>query len=63
MQPTATATASGALTRTSRYMAHTTRSADPRHLRRHAAAMEAGTPYHTRLDPPPAHGWTPPKVR
>src|SRR3989442_8662510 len=25
-------------------------------------AMEAGTPYHTRLDPPPAHGWTPPEV-
>ena|SRR5437867_9756203 len=22
-------------------------------------AMETGTPYHTRLDPPPAHGWTP----
>jgi hypothetical protein len=21
-------------------------------------AMEAGTPYHTRLDPPPANGWT-----
>jgi hypothetical protein len=25
-------------------------------------AMETGTPYHTRLDPPPAHGWTPPEV-
>ena len=25
-------------------------------------AMEAGTPYHTRLDPPPAHGWTPPEI-
>jgi hypothetical protein len=24
--------------------------------------METGTPYHTRLDPPPAHGWTPPEV-
>ena len=24
-------------------------------------AMETGTPYHTRLDPPPAHGWTPPE--
>jgi hypothetical protein len=26
-------------------------------------AMETGTSYHTRLDPPPAHGWTPPEVR
>ena len=26
-------------------------------------AMETGTPYHTRLDPPPAHGWIPPEVR
>src|SRR5262249_20174030 len=25
-------------------------------------AMETGTPYHTRLDPPPAHGWTSPEV-
>ena len=25
-------------------------------------AMETGTPYHTRLDPPPANGWTPPEV-
>jgi hypothetical protein len=25
-------------------------------------AMETGTPYHTRLDPPPAHGWTPPET-
>jgi hypothetical protein len=25
-------------------------------------AMETGTPYHTRLDPPPAHGWTPPEI-
>ena len=25
-------------------------------------AMETGTPYHTRLDPPPAHGWTPPDI-
>jgi hypothetical protein len=25
--------------------------------------METGTPYHTRFDPPPAHGWTPPEVR
>ena len=24
-------------------------------------AMKTGTPYHTRLDPPPAHGWTPPE--
>ena len=24
-------------------------------------AMATGTPYHTRLDPPPAHGWTPPQ--
>ena len=24
-------------------------------------AMETGMPYHTRLDPPPAHGWTPPE--
>jgi hypothetical protein len=24
-------------------------------------AMETGGPYHTRLDPPPAHGWTPPE--
>jgi hypothetical protein len=24
--------------------------------------METGTPYHTRLAPPPAHGWTPPEV-
>src|SRR5215510_6678810 len=24
-------------------------------------AMETDTPYHTRLDPPPAHGWTPPE--
>jgi len=24
-------------------------------------AMETGTPYHTRLDPPPAYGWTPPE--
>jgi hypothetical protein len=22
-------------------------------------AMQPGTSYHTRLDPPPAHGWTP----
>jgi hypothetical protein len=26
-------------------------------------SMETGTSYHTRLDPPPAHGWTPPEVR
>ena len=26
-------------------------------------AMGTDTPYHTRLDPPPAHGWTPPEVR
>jgi hypothetical protein len=25
-------------------------------------AMETGIPYHTRLDPPPAHGWTPLEV-
>jgi len=25
-------------------------------------AIETGTPYHTRLDPPPAHGWTPPEI-
>src|SRR5215813_11684878 len=25
-------------------------------------AMETGTPYHTRLDPSPAHGWTPPDI-
>ena len=25
-------------------------------------AMETGTPYHTRLDLPPAHGWTPPEI-
>jgi hypothetical protein len=25
-------------------------------------AMATGTPYHTRLDPPPAHGWTPPDI-
>ena len=25
-------------------------------------AMEAGTPYHTRLDPPTAHGCTPPEI-
>src|SRR5262249_52940539 len=25
-------------------------------------AMETGTPYHTRLDPPPTHGWTPPEI-
>ena len=25
-------------------------------------AMETGPPYHTRLDPPPAHGWTPPAI-
>ncbi len=25
-------------------------------------AVETGTPYHTHLDPPPAHGWTPPAV-
>ena len=24
-------------------------------------AMETGMPYHTRLDPPPANGWTPPQ--
>jgi hypothetical protein len=24
-------------------------------------AMATGTPYHTRLDPPPASGWTPPE--
>jgi hypothetical protein len=24
-------------------------------------AMETGVPYQTRLDPPPAHGWTPPE--
>jgi hypothetical protein len=25
-------------------------------------AIETGTAYHTRLDPPPAHGWTPPEI-
>jgi hypothetical protein len=25
-------------------------------------ATATGTPYHTRLDPPPAHGWTPPEI-
>jgi hypothetical protein len=25
-------------------------------------AMETGTAYHTRLDPPPANGWTPPDI-
>jgi hypothetical protein len=25
-------------------------------------ATATGTPYHTRLDPPPAHGWTLPEV-
>ena len=25
-------------------------------------AMATGTPYHTRLDPPPAHGWIPPEI-
>src|SRR5207245_7447067 len=25
-------------------------------------AIETGTPYHTRLDPPPAHGRTPPEI-
>jgi hypothetical protein len=25
-------------------------------------AMETCTPYHTRLDPPPVHGWTPPEI-
>jgi hypothetical protein len=25
-------------------------------------AMETGTVYHTRLDPPPANGWTPPEI-
>src|SRR5438132_12880600 len=25
-------------------------------------AMETGTPYHTHLDPPPAHGWIPPEI-
>jgi hypothetical protein len=25
-------------------------------------AMETGTAYHTRLDPPPANGWIPPEV-
>jgi hypothetical protein len=25
-------------------------------------AMATGTPYHTRLDPPPANSWTPPEV-
>ena len=25
-------------------------------------AMETGTAYHTRLDPPPASGWTPPAI-
>ena len=25
-------------------------------------AMETGTPYHTRLDPRPANGWTPPEI-
>jgi hypothetical protein len=25
-------------------------------------ATEMGTPYHTRLDPPPANGWTPPDI-
>src|SRR5262245_38687959 len=24
--------------------------------------MEMGTPYHTRLAPQPAHGWTPPEI-
>jgi hypothetical protein len=26
-------------------------------------ATATGTPYHTCLDPPPAHGWTLPEVR
>jgi hypothetical protein len=26
-------------------------------------AMATGTPYHTRLDPLPAHGWTPRTLR
>ena len=53
-----------------RRILHETR--DLRHLRRHAACdWESGigtdqtrlpTPYHTRLDPPPAHGWTPPEI-
>jgi hypothetical protein len=25
-------------------------------------AMEAGAPYHMRLTPPPAYGWTPPDI-
>ena len=25
-------------------------------------AMETSMPYHTRLDPPPAHGWAPPEI-
>jgi hypothetical protein len=25
-------------------------------------AMATGTPYHMRLDPPPAQGWTPPEI-
>jgi hypothetical protein len=25
-------------------------------------ATEMGTPYHMRLDPPPANGWTPPDI-
>ena len=25
-------------------------------------AGETDTPHHTRLDPPPAHGWTPPEI-
>ena len=25
-------------------------------------AMATGAPYHTRLDPPLAHGWTPPEI-
>ena len=75
MPPTSTSTASSVTTwitswkpspssdaRTSgaRRIPHKARN--PGNLRRDAAAMEAGMPYHTRLDPPPAHGWTPPEI-
>ena len=72
--PTSTSTASAATmsttfwkpspssnARTSRRRRIPHQARHPRHLRRDAAGHGAGLPYHTRLDPPPAHGWIPPE--
>src|SRR5262249_41684231 len=36
--------------------------ATPFHLRLLPKTRATCTPYHTCLDPPPAHGWTPPEI-